>query len=44
MLIYGTLFITECLGKVKPAMTVREAEKVLYYPDNKEYLQGGHLN
>jgi actin related protein 2/3 complex subunit 3 len=31
MLIYGTLFITECLGKVKPAMTVREAEKVLNY-------------
>ncbi|KAL4939831.1 hypothetical protein BDV06DRAFT_198024 [Aspergillus oleicola] len=29
MLIYGTLFITECLGKVKPAMTVREAEKAL---------------
>ncbi|KKK22445.1 hypothetical protein ARAM_004431 [Aspergillus rambellii] len=29
MLIYGTLFITECLGKVKPTMTVREAEKAL---------------
>ncbi|RAL11144.1 actin-related protein 2/3 complex subunit 3 [Aspergillus homomorphus CBS 101889] len=29
MLIYGTLFITECLGKVKPAMTARDAEKAL---------------
>ncbi|PWY88069.1 ARP2/3 complex subunit Arc18 [Aspergillus sclerotioniger CBS 115572] len=29
MLIYGTLFISECLGKVKPAMTAREAEKAL---------------
>jgi actin related protein 2/3 complex subunit 3 len=28
MLIYGTLFISECLGKVKPGMTSREAEKV----------------
>lgn len=28
MLIYGTLFISECLGKVKPNMTAREAEKV----------------
>ena len=28
MLIYGTLFITECLGKVKPTMSAREAEKV----------------
>ncbi|KAL4882244.1 actin-related protein 2/3 complex subunit 3 [Aspergillus karnatakaensis] len=29
MLIYGTLFITECLGKVKSTMTLREAEKAL---------------
>ncbi|PYI07782.1 putative ARP2/3 complex subunit Arc18 [Aspergillus sclerotiicarbonarius CBS 121057] len=29
MLIYGTLFVSECLGKVKPAMTSREAEKAL---------------
>jgi actin related protein 2/3 complex subunit 3 len=28
MLIYGTLFISECLGKVKPTMNAREAEKV----------------
>jgi len=28
MLIYGTLFISECLGKVKPTMAAREAEKV----------------
>lgn len=31
MLIYGTLFITECLGKVKPTMTARDAEKVVYF-------------
>ncbi|KAJ5462059.1 uncharacterized protein N7458_003611 [Penicillium daleae] len=29
MLIYGTLFISECLGKVKPTMNAREAEKAL---------------
>ncbi|KAI1917906.1 subunit of the Arp2/3 complex [Ophidiomyces ophidiicola] len=29
MLIYGILFISECLGKVKPGMAAREAEKVL---------------
>ncbi|XRM48265.1 subunit of the Arp2/3 complex [Aspergillus tubingensis] len=29
MLIYGTLFISECLGKVKPGMVMREAEKAL---------------
>ncbi|OJJ45301.1 hypothetical protein ASPZODRAFT_152976 [Penicilliopsis zonata CBS 506.65] len=29
MLIYGILFISECLGKVKPTMTAREAEKAL---------------
>ncbi|KAF3396204.1 Actin-related protein 2/3 complex subunit 3 [Penicillium rolfsii] len=29
MLIYGTLFISECLGKVKPTMSAREAEKAL---------------
>ncbi|KAJ5688826.1 hypothetical protein N7462_003218 [Penicillium macrosclerotiorum] len=29
MLIYGTLFVSECLGKVKPTMTAREAEKAL---------------
>lgn len=28
MLIYGTLFISECLGKVKPTMSARDAEKV----------------
>lgn len=28
MLIYGTLFVSECLGKVKPTMNAREAEKV----------------
>lgn len=28
MLIYGILFVSECLGKVKPGMTAREAEKV----------------
>lgn len=28
MLIYGTLFISDCLGKVKPTMNAREAEKV----------------
>ncbi|EEP79165.1 ARP2/3 complex 21 kDa subunit [Uncinocarpus reesii 1704] len=27
MLIYGILFISECLGKVKPGMAAREAEK-----------------
>ncbi|RJE27455.1 arp2 3 complex [Aspergillus sclerotialis] len=29
MLIYGILFISECLGKVKPGMSSREAEKAL---------------
>ncbi|KAJ5563118.1 hypothetical protein N7535_002437 [Penicillium sp. DV-2018c] len=29
MLIYGTLFISECLGKVKPTMNARDAEKAL---------------
>ncbi|KAL1996663.1 hypothetical protein VTN49DRAFT_7528 [Thermomyces lanuginosus] len=29
MLIYGILFVSECLGKVKPGMSAREAEKVL---------------
>ncbi|KAJ5088973.1 Actin-related protein [Penicillium argentinense] len=29
MLIYGTLFISECLGKVKPTMAARDAEKAL---------------
>ncbi|KAJ5272309.1 Actin-related protein [Penicillium angulare] len=29
MLIYGTLFVSECLGKVKPTMNAREAEKAL---------------
>lgn len=28
MLIYGILFVSECLSKVKPGMTAREAEKV----------------
>ena len=28
MLIYGTLFITECLGKVRPNMSSLEASKV----------------
>lgn len=31
MLIYGTLFISECLGKVKPTMATREAEKVEFW-------------
>lgn len=31
MLIYGTLFVSECLGKVKPTMTARDAEKVNCY-------------
>lgn len=30
MLIYGILFLSECLGKVKPTMTARDAEKVCY--------------
>ncbi|KAJ5148464.1 Actin-related protein [Penicillium atrosanguineum] len=29
MLIYGTLFVSECLGKVKPIMSARDAEKAL---------------
>ncbi|OJD10489.1 hypothetical protein AJ78_08516 [Emergomyces pasteurianus Ep9510] len=29
MLIYGILFVSECLTKVKPGMAAREAEKVL---------------
>ncbi|KAJ9231341.1 hypothetical protein DTO280E4_8680 [Paecilomyces variotii] len=29
MLIYGILFVSECLSKVKPGMTAREAEKAL---------------
>lgn len=29
MLIYGILFVSECLGKVKPNMAAREAEKAL---------------
>ncbi|KAL9621452.1 MAG: hypothetical protein Q9160_004095 [Pyrenula sp. 1 TL-2023] len=28
-LIYGILFLSECLGKVKPGMSQREAEKAL---------------
>lgn len=28
MLIYGILFISECLGKIKPGMPARDAEKV----------------
>lgn len=28
MLIYGILFVSDCLGKVKPTMTARDAEKV----------------
>lgn len=28
MLIYGILFISECLGKIKPGVPSREAEKV----------------
>lgn len=31
MLIYGILFLSECLGKVKPTMTARDAEKVYYF-------------
>jgi len=29
MLIYGILFLSECLGKVKPGMSARDAEKAL---------------
>ncbi|GAD99932.1 ARP2/3 complex 21 kDa subunit (P21-ARC), putative [Paecilomyces variotii No. 5] len=29
MLIYGILFVSECLSKVRPGMTAREAEKAL---------------
>ncbi|KAJ5737825.1 Actin-related protein [Penicillium malachiteum] len=29
MLIYGTLFVSDCLGKVKPTMSARDAEKAL---------------
>lgn len=29
MLIYGTLFVSDCLGKVKPSMGARDAEKAL---------------
>ncbi|OKL59885.1 Actin-related protein 2/3 complex subunit 3 [Talaromyces atroroseus] len=29
MLIYGILFLSECLGKVKPGMAARDAEKAL---------------
>ncbi|OOF96778.1 hypothetical protein ASPCADRAFT_506389 [Aspergillus carbonarius ITEM 5010] len=43
MLIYGTLFISECLGKVKPAMTSREAEKVPPYQSIPEALCGSLL-
>jgi actin related protein 2/3 complex subunit 3 len=30
MLIYGILFVSECVSKVKPAMTARDAEKVCF--------------
>lgn len=30
MLIYGILFVSEVLGKIKPGMSKREAEKVRY--------------
>lgn len=29
MLIYGTLFVSECLGKIKPNTGARDAEKAL---------------
>lgn len=35
MLIYGTLFVSECLGKVKPTMSSREAEKVCTHTVNR---------
>lgn len=28
LLIYGILFVSECLGRIKPGMGAREAEKV----------------
>ena len=39
MLIYGILFLSECLGKVKPTMTARDAEKV-YYEFHQDDLSG----
>jgi hypothetical protein len=45
MLIYGTLFVSECLGKVKPTMTAREAEKVNKLPVAfRNGTQHTHLN
>jgi hypothetical protein len=39
MLIYGILFLSECLGKVKPTMTARDAEKVCHsYKLSVKYL------
>ncbi|KAI9828863.1 MAG: hypothetical protein M1819_006478 [Sarea resinae] len=29
LLIYGILFVSECLGKIKPTMSLREAEKAV---------------
>ena len=28
LLIYGILFVSECLGKIRPGMSAKEAEKV----------------
>lgn len=44
MLIYGTLFISECLGKVKPGMTSREAEKVLLGQECVRGSANGHTS
>ena len=43
MLIYGTLFISECLGKVKPNMNAREAEKVGVMKDLLRLEWGSYL-
>lgn len=40
MLIYGILFVSEVLGKIKPGMSRREAEKVRY---NFFYMTINHL-
>ena len=38
LLIYGILFLSEALGKIKPVMGKKEAEKV------RLYKQGGDIN
>ncbi|KAF7872284.1 hypothetical protein EAF04_003208 [Stromatinia cepivora] len=37
LLIYGILWVSECLGKVKPSMSVREAQKEMFEaPANRQ--------